>query len=159
MDSEIKNLGELEEIVRKEKENHKKIVFTNGCYDILHKGHIYLLRTAAELGDILIVAINSDKSVRNFKGKNRPKNNEIDRAYVLAAIKGVDYVIIFYEDAPLNLLERLKPDINVKGGSALPERVREEKLIMDSYGGKIVSFPLIRGYSTTKVIDRIKNGS
>lgn len=103
-----------------------------------------------------MVALNSDKSVKKFKGDDRPKNNELDRAYVVSGFKGVDYVIIFDEDKPLELLRMLKPDINIKGGAAVPERVEEEKQIMEGYGGKIISLPLIEGYSTTRIIDDIK---
>ena len=152
-----RDLWGLEKIVEKKKSKGNTVVFTNGCYDILHKGHFYVLEKAAKLGDILIVALNSDESVRKFKGEDRPKYNELDRAYVMKRIKGVDYVTIFNEDTPLNLLERLKPDINVKGGRAIPKRVEKEKLVMDKYGGEIVNLPLVRGYSTTKLIDRIKN--
>ena len=155
---ELKKLGELEEIVQEERERGKKIVFTNGCFDILHKGHRYLLTKAPEYGDVFIVALNSDKSVKKFKGDDRPRNNELDRAYVVSGFKGVDYVIIFDEDNPLNLLKTLKPDFNIKGGAAIPERVEKEKSIMDSYGGKIVNLPLIEGYSTTRVIEEIRNG-
>jgi D-glycero-beta-D-manno-heptose 1-phosphate adenylyltransferase len=155
---ELKDLFELEKIVELEKKKGKKIVFTNGCFDILHKGHRYILTEAAKYGDIFIVALNSDKSVKKFKGDDRPKNNELDRAYLVSGFKGVDYVIIFDEDKPLELLRRLKPDINIKGGAAIPERVEEEKQIMDNYGGKIVNLPLIEGYSTTRVIQEISNG-
>ena len=155
---ELKDLFELEKIVGEEKKKGRKIVFTNGCFDILHKGHRYILTEAAKYGDIFIVALNSDKSVKKFKGDDRPKNNELDRAYVVSGFKGVDYVTIFNEDKPLELLRRLKPDINIKGGAAIPERVEEEKQIMDSCGGKIVNLPLIEGYSTTRVINDIRNG-
>ncbi len=158
MGSEIKNLSELEEIVRKEKENNKKIVFTNGCFDILHKGHFYVLEQASKLGDVLIVALNSDNSIKRLKGEDRPKYNELDRAYVIKRIKGVDYVTIFYEDTPIELLKILQPDINVKGGASVPERVADEKKVMDSYGGEIIYIPLVEGYSSTKVIDKIRNG-
>ncbi|HJX50368.1 MAG TPA: adenylyltransferase/cytidyltransferase family protein [Candidatus Nanoarchaeia archaeon] len=153
---ELKELKELAEIIKEEKKKGKKIIFTNGCFDILHKGHRYILTEAAKYGDIFIVALNSDKSVKKFKGDDRPKNKELDRAYVVSGFKGVDYVIIFNEDKPLELLRRLKPDINVKGGAAIPERVEEEKQIMGSYGGKIINLPLVEGYSTTKMIDEIR---
>ncbi len=154
----LRTLEELAEIVEEEKKRGKKIVFTNGCFDILHKGHRYILTEAAKYGDIFIVALNSDKSVKKFKGDDRPKNNELDRAYVVSGFKGVDYVTIFDEDKPLEILRRIKPDTNIKGGAAIPERVEEEKHVMDSYGGKIVNLPLIEGYSTTRIIEGIRNG-
>ena len=153
----LKNACDLEKIVNRKRAKNKKIVFTNGCYDIIHKGHVHLLQEASKLGDVLIVGLNSDASVRRFKGQERPKNKQLDRAFVVGGIKGVDYVVIFEEDTPLNLLEILKPDICVKGGAYLPERVAKEKEIIDKYGGEIRFFPLMKGYSTTGIIGRIKN--
>ena len=153
---ELKTLDELEKIVQEEKRKGNRIVFTNGCFDILHKGHRYILTEAAKYGEILIVALNSDKSVRKFKGEGRPTNKELDRAYVVSGF-GVDYVIIFDEDKPLNLLRRLQPDIVIKGGAGIPERVEEEKQIIESYGGKLITLPLVEGYSTTGMIAKIKN--
>lgn len=153
---ELKDINELEGIIQAEKAKGKKIVFTNGCFDVLHRGHRYILTEAAKYGDIFIVALNSDNSVRRLKGNDRPKNNELDRAYVVSGFKGVDYVIIFDDDTPLNILKRLKPDINIKGGAAIPERVEKEKEVMDGYGGKIINLALIEGYSTTKIIEDIK---
>jgi glycerol-3-phosphate cytidylyltransferase len=153
---ELKDLEKLTELVQEEKKKGKKIVFTNGCYDVLHRGHRYILTEASKYGDIFIVALNSDNSVKRLKGEDRPKNNELDRAYVVSGFKGVDYVIIFNEDEPLELLKKLKPDINIKGGSAIPGKVAKEKQIMDDYGGRIINLPLVEGYSTTRIIDEIK---
>jgi len=153
---ELKTLDELEIIIQEEKKKGKKIVFTNGCYDILHKGHRYILTEASKYGDVFIVALNSDSSVKRLKGEDRPKNKELDRAYIVSGFKGVDYVIVFNEDSPLELLKKLKPDINIKGGAAIPQRVKKEKQAMDEYGGKIINLPLVEGYSTTKIIDIIK---
>lgn len=155
---DYRDLEKLIEIVKREKKNNKKIVFTNGCYDVLHKGHVYVLQKASEFGNVLVVGLNSDKSIKRLKGEDRPKNPELDRAYVVEGIKGVDYVIIFEEDTPLNLLEKLKPDFNIKGGASIPERVAKEKQVMDSYGGNIIYIPLVEGYSTTKIINDIKKG-
>jgi len=154
---ELKDLEGLEKIIRKEKIKGKKIVFTNGCFDILHSGHRYILTEASKYGDVVIVALNSDSSVKRLKGDDRPKNNELDRAYVISGFKGVDYVIIFGEDTPLNLLRRLQPDIVIKGGAAIPERVEEERQIIEGYGGRIVNLPLVNGYSTTGIIAKIKS--
>ena len=153
---ELKELEELTEIIQKEKKKGKRIVFTNGCYDVLHRGHRYILTEASKYGDIFIVALNSDDSIKKLKGDDRPKNKELDRAYVVSGFKGVDYVIIFNEDNPLELLKKLKPDINIKGGAAIPEKVEKEKQIMDDYGGKIINLPLVEGYSKTKIIDEIR---
>ena len=154
---ELKTLDELEIIIQEEKKKGKKIVFTNGCYDILHKGHRYILTEASKYGDVFIVALNSDSSIKRLKGEDRPKNKELDRAYIVSGFKGVDYVIIFNEDSPLELLKKIKPDINIKGGAAIPERVEKEKQAMDEYGGKIINLPLIEGYSTTRMIEIIND--
>ncbi len=149
-------LDKLKKITGYHKEEGKTIVFTNGCYDVLHPGHIKTLKEASEYGDILVVAINSDRSVREFKGNGRPINNESDRAYTVGNINGVNYVTVFDEDDPLNLLTILKPDILVKGGNPILERVQEEKTLVESYGGKLVTLPLMEGYSTTETIKKIK---
>jgi len=153
---ELKTLDELKIIIQEEKKKGKKIVFTNGCYDILHKGHRYILTEASKYGDIFIVALNSDSSVKRLKGEDRPQNNELDRAYVISGFKGVDYVLIFNEDSPLEVLKKLKPDINIKGGAAIHEKIEKEKQVMNEYGGEIINLPLIEGYSTSKTIDIIK---
>lgn len=152
----LKTLNELKEIVGQARKEGKKIVFTNGCYDIIHRGHVHILQEIAKLGDIFIVAINSDESVRKFKGYPRPFNNEKNRAFVAGGIKGVNYVIIFNEDNPLELLRVLKPDIHAKGGAGICERVKQEKELVESYGGKMVLLDLIEGYSSSDVIERIK---
>lgn len=152
----LKTLGELKKIVEQARRENKKIVLTNGCYDIIHKGHIFILREMAKLGDIFIVAINSDESVRKFKGFPRPYNNEKDRAFVVGGIKGVDYVLIFNEDNPLEIIRILKPDVHVKGGAGLCERIRAERELVESYGGKMVCLELIDSYSSTDVVEKIK---
>lgn len=156
---ELRTLNQLERIVKREKRKGKTIGFTNGCYDVLHKGHFYIVNAGSEFSDIFIVALNSDESVRKLKSKEgdeRPKYKQIDRAYCISKIKGVDYVIIFDDDNPLKLLKRLKPDFNIKGGSAIPEKVALEKQIMDEYGGNIINLPLIEGYSSTSTIGNIR---
>ncbi len=152
----IKNLEELKEIVELARSHGKKIVTTNGCYDIIHKGHVYILQEMAKLGDVFIVAINSDESVKKFKGDGRPFNNELDRALVVGGIKGVDYVIIFNQDSPLELLKQLKPDVHAKGGAGLCERINQEKELIESWGGKMVLLELIKGYSSSNVVDKIR---
>ena len=152
----LKTLEELKEIVEQARKEGKNIVTTNGCYDIIHKGHIHILKEMSKLGDIFIVAINSDESVRKFKGFPKPYNNEKDRAFVIGHIKGVDYVIIFNDDNPLEILKTLKPEVHTKGGAGLCERIREEKELIEGYGGKMICLDLIEGYSTSDVIEKIK---
>jgi D-beta-D-heptose 7-phosphate kinase/D-beta-D-heptose 1-phosphate adenosyltransferase len=129
----------------------QRVVFTNGCFDILHVGHIKLLHAAAAEGDRLIVGLNSDRSVKRLKGKSRPIVPEEERAALLSSIKGVDIVIIFDEGTPINLIRGLKPDILVKGGDYTPETVVGHEIVEQS-GGRVVIVPLIDGVSTTKVI-------
>jgi D-beta-D-heptose 7-phosphate kinase/D-beta-D-heptose 1-phosphate adenosyltransferase len=135
-------------------QERKKIVFTNGCFDILHFGHVDYLRKAASLGDILVVGLNSDASVRRLKGTDRPINGEEDRASLLAALEFVDYVVIFDEDTPYELIGDLQPDILAKGADYRPEEVIGRDLV-ESRGGSLVLLPLIEGKSTTAVIEHI----
>ena len=132
----------------------KKIVFTNGCFDILHMGHVKYLQQAKSLGDILIVGVNSDASVRKLKGELRPIMSEKERAEVIAALECVDYVVIFPEMTPENLIRVVKPDIHVKGGDWKIEQIPEANLVQ-SYGGKVVIVDEIEGYSTSEIIRRI----
>lgn len=134
----------------------KKIVFTNGCFDILHVGHIRYLRQAAELGDILVVGLNSDASVKRLKGENRPINSEYDRAELLASLEFVNYIVIFEEDTPYELIKQIKPDVLVKGSDYAPEDV-VGKDIVESYGGKLMLIDFVNGKSTTGIIHRIRN--
>jgi rfaE bifunctional protein nucleotidyltransferase chain/domain len=129
----------------------KKIIFTNGCFDIIHRGHIEYLYKAKQTGDILIVGLNSDISVRRLKGEKRPINDEYARAIVLAALYFVDYVIIFNEDTPLNLIKHIKPHILVKGGDYKVEDIVGNKFVKE-YGGDVIILPLVMGYSTTNII-------
>lgn len=133
----------------------KRIVFTNGCFDVLHIGHVQCLREAAALGDVMIVAINDDASVRKIKGKTRPINNQDDRAEVLAALECVDYVLLFSESTPTNLLKRIKPDVLVKGGDYKPSQVVGAKLVK-SWGGKVKVVKLAPGKSTSNLIEKMK---
>lgn len=130
----------------------KKIVFTNGCFDILHVGHIRYLQQASKLGDILIVGLNSDASVRKLKGKNRPVNSEEDRAEMLSVLGFIDYVVVFEEDTPYNLIKVVQPDVLVKGGDYRPEDV-VGKDIVESRGGKVQILQYIEGKSTTGIIN------
>ncbi len=138
-----------------EKHGNKTVVFTNGCFDILHRGHVEYLVRAADLADIFVIAINSDQSVRKLKGMSRPINAEMDRALVLAAMQFVDYVTIFSEETPNRILSILQPDIHTKGGDYRPEDL-PERSVVESYGGRIVILPFVSGYSTTSILERGK---
>jgi rfaE bifunctional protein nucleotidyltransferase chain/domain len=136
--------------------NKKKVVFTNGCFDILHSGHVRYLQKAKSFGDILIVGLNSDASIRRIKGPSRPINSQKDRATVLCALACVDYVVIFSAKTPQRLIEAIKPDVLVKGGDwALNDIVGKD--ILDEYGGAVRRVRLVKGRSTTNVIDKIRN--
>jgi len=138
-----------------EKNKNKKIVFTNGCFDILHRGHVAYLNEAKSLGDLLIVGINSDVSVKKLKGESRPINQELDRAYVLSQLKSVDFVEIFSDQTPLQLIEKIRPHILVKGGDWKIDQIVGAKEVI-SWGGEVYSLNFINGYSTTSTIQKIQ---
>lgn len=148
-----------EAIVRfgREKRNGKRIVFTNGCFDLLHPGHIRGFEQARALGDVLIVGLNSDASVRQLKGLARPIIPERERAEILAALESVDAVVIFDELTPREVISRLLPDVLVKGGDWPGDQIvgREE---VEAAGGRVVSIPLVPGYSTTAILQKIREG-
>lgn len=131
------------------------LVFTNGCFDIIHRGHVEYLNQAKSLGKSLIIGVNSDASVRRIKGEGRPINNESDRAFVLSNLKCVDAVIIFDEDTPYNLINALRPDFLVKGGDWKEEQIVGSDIVK-SYDGKVYSLKYVDSYSTTNIIDKIK---
>lgn len=133
-------------------ENHR-MVFTNGCFDLLHRGHIYYLARAREQGDLLVVGLNSDASVTRLKGPGRPLNSQQSRAEVLAALSVVDHVIIFSEDTPLKLINLLKPSVLVKGGDYRTEEIVGYSEVR-SWGGDVMTIPLLEGYSTTSMINK-----
>ncbi|MCF7799948.1 D-glycero-beta-D-manno-heptose 1-phosphate adenylyltransferase [Candidatus Babeliales bacterium] len=135
---------------------NKKIVFTNGCFDLLHSGHVYLLNKAKKMGDILVVAINTDESVKRFKGESRPIKNIEERAKIIAAINGVDFVVIFDQDTPKELVEYLKPDILVKGGDYKKEQVAGYDFMIKN-GGKVEIINFQKGYSTSNLIEKIQS--
>ncbi len=132
----------------------KKIVFTNGCFDIIHAGHVRYLTEARELGDLLFVGLNSDSSVRRLKGESRPINNEINRAEVLLGLKAVDYVSIFDEDTAEGIISEIKPDIYVKGGDYDLNNLPEAKIVQ-SYGGHVEFIKFVEGLSTTNIVQKI----
>lgn len=143
--------------VRSWQASGKSVVFTNGCFDLLHPGHIHILHEARALGDRLVVGLNSDASVRRLKGASRPILSERDRAALLSALADVDAVVLFSEDTPIDLITRLKPDILVKGDDYRIDQV-VGKQVVESYGGKVMLVPLLRGYSTTGIANRIQTG-
>lgn len=130
------------------------VVFTNGCFDILHPGHVDYLQRARALGACLVVGLNSDASVRRLKGPTRPVNDESSRALVLSALACVDFVVVFEEDTPYELIRDVAPDVLVKGGDWSVERIVGRDLV-EGAGGRVLSIPLLAGYSTTAVIERI----
>ncbi|WP_347358653.1 D-glycero-beta-D-manno-heptose 1-phosphate adenylyltransferase [Bdellovibrio sp.] len=131
----------------------KKIVFTNGCFDLLHVGHVRYLQEAQRLGDVLVVGVNSDASVKRLKGPTRPVQVENDRAEILAALGAVNFTVIFTEDTPENLIHKVKPDILVKGGDWKIDSIVGAPFVM-SYGGKVMSLQFVDGKSTTKLIEK-----
>ena len=135
------------------REGGARIVFTNGCFDILHAGHVSYLMAARALGDILILGLNSDASVHRLKGETRPVNSEADRAEVVGALKSVDYVVIFGEDTAEDLIAKVQPAVYAKGGDYTLETLPEARIV-ESYGGEVAFIPLVEGKSTTNIIAR-----
>ncbi|MBP5200383.1 MAG: D-glycero-beta-D-manno-heptose 1-phosphate adenylyltransferase [Schwartzia sp.] len=134
------------------------VVFTNGCFDVLHAGHVRYLKQAREKGDFLVVGLNSDASVRRLKGEGRPVNTEEDRAEVLDSLRAVDVVTFFGEPTAEELVRIVRPDVYVKGGDYTMETLPEGKIVQE-YGGRVEFVPLVEGRSTTNVIERIRNGA
>jgi D-beta-D-heptose 7-phosphate kinase/D-beta-D-heptose 1-phosphate adenosyltransferase len=134
----------------------KTIAFTNGCFDILHEGHIFSLSQAAKEADLLIVGVNSDASVKRLKGNNRPINHEQSRALILASLAIVDAVVIFEEDTPLQLIKAILPDVLIKGGDYTVEQIVGAKEVI-AQGGKVIINPIVDGYSTSGIIQQIKS--
>src|SRR5260221_7320987 len=154
----IMSQDELIQVTAREKRSGRRVVFTNGCFDLLHPGHVRCLAEARALGDVLVVAINSDRSVRGNKGLERPLVTEQDRAEVLAALSSVDYVTIFDEPTPRDLIARVLPSVLVKGSDWGSNDVvgREE---VEAAGGRVVSIPLAPGYSTTSLLQKIRKAA
>ena len=136
------------------REGGARVVFTNGCFDILHAGHVRYLAAARALGDVLILGLNSDASVRRLKGETRPVNSEADRAEVVGALKSVDYVVIFGEDTAEDLIAKVQPAVYAKGGDYTLETLPEARIV-ESYGGEVTFIPLVAGKSTTGMIARM----
>lgn len=145
----------LSELIGLLKSNHQKIVFTNGCFDLLHPGHIEYLQKAKALGDVLFIGLNSDPSVKNIKGEKRPINNIHDRVTMLSALESVDFVVVFDEDTPLKLIQQVLPDFLIKGGDYSVKTIVGAEFVLD-YGGVVDTIPFKDGYSSTKLINKIK---
>ena len=137
------------------KRQGRKIVFTNGCFDVLHFGHVHYLLQARELGDILVIGLNSDDSVRRLKGPTRPINGEKERAFVLAALACVDYVVVFDEDTPKELIETVRPDVLVKGGDYTLDNIVGADFVTQN-GGTVTTIPFVEGFSSTRIIEKLK---
>jgi len=135
---------------------NQKLVFTNGCFDIVHRGHVQYLNEAKALGDILVIGLNSDESVRRLKGQSRPVVAQDDRAFLLTNLKCVDDVFIFEEDTPLNLIKKIRPDILVKGGDWKKSEIVGSKEVL-SWGGSVRSLSFVPSFSTTDIIEKINN--
>lgn len=153
----IVSLTEAKKIAQKLRREGKKIVFTNGCFDLLHIGHIRTFKFCKRHGDVLIVGLNSDASVRALKGKPRPLISEKERVEILSALSDVDYVIIFKTETPVPLIETLKPDVHVKGGDYKNVKMLPEYAVVKHYGGKVILAPEIKNKSTTDMIKRIQH--
>ena len=151
----MKSLDELRSIAVQARRDGKAIVFTNGCFDLLHRGHVHVLREAKALGDILIVALNSDRSVREIKGPKRPVLPESDRVELVAALEMVDYVALFDEPDPHEMIAALRPNVLVKGGDWGAEEIVGSDIVKQD-GGKVAVIPYLKGFSTTEIIERIR---
>jgi D-beta-D-heptose 7-phosphate kinase/D-beta-D-heptose 1-phosphate adenosyltransferase len=154
----LKSLEEIKTIVVDARTNGKKVAFTNGCFDLLHRGHVHVLRAARACADLLIVGINSDQSVKQIKGPTRPVLPESDRCELLGAMEMVDFVVLFNEPDPHNLISAIRPDVLVKGGDWHTEKIIGSDMVEEA-GGRVVVVPYIKGFSTTEIIERIKNSN
>jgi D-glycero-beta-D-manno-heptose 1-phosphate adenylyltransferase len=155
MSGKVVSMGELRRERERLRAGGRRLVFTNGCFDILHVGHVRYLAQARALGDALVVAVNSDRSVRELKGAGRPVMSEAERAELLAALESVDYVTVFDDESPRRLIAEVLPDVLVKGGDYQLDEIhgREE---VEAAGGRVLSLPFIEGASTSSIIERVK---
>lgn len=152
--SKIVGFSEIRELVSMWKSEGKRIVFTNGCFDVLHFGHISYLAEAKELGDKLVIGLNSDASVKRLKGETRPINGQMERATLLAALSFVDAVVVFDEDTPEKLIKEVRPDCLVKGGDYTFETIVGAEFV-SSYGGNVITIPLVENFSSSLIIKRL----
>jgi D-glycero-beta-D-manno-heptose 1-phosphate adenylyltransferase len=156
LNKKIQTFDQIAASTRRWQSANKTVVFTNGCFDILHYGHIHYLADAKKLGDKLIVGLNSAASVRRLKGEHRPINDELTRQYLLAALEMVDAVVVFETDTPLDLICHIAPDILVKGGDWRPDQIVGSEFVLKN-GGKVMSLPFVEGYSTTNIEAKIRS--
>lgn len=154
----LKSLEQIKAIVLGARSNGKRIAFTNGCFDLLHRGHVHVLREARACADLLIVGINSDESVKQIKGPTRPVLPELDRCELLGAMEMVDFVILFNDPDPYNLIAAIRPDVLVKGGDWNSGKIIGADLVEEA-GGSVMVVPYIKGFSTTEIIERITNSN
>jgi rfaE bifunctional protein nucleotidyltransferase chain/domain len=152
----VRSLDELKTLTAAARTHGKIVVFTNGCFDLLHRGHLHLLREAKALGDLLVVAVNSDRSIQTLKGPSRPIVTESHRLELIAALEMVDYVLLFDAPDPYAIISILRPDVLVKGGDWSAEEVVGRDLVEKS-GGKVVRVPYLKGFSTTDIIAKIRS--
>ena len=158
MNPKLRSKETLKRLIGRLKERGKKIVFTNGCFDILHAGHVAYLEKAKKLGDVLILGLNSDLSTRRLKGPGRPVNPQLDRARVLSGLQCVDYICLFNEDTPVKLILAFRPNVLVKGADWSVSSITGAREAL-SWGGKVVRIPLLKGRSTTNILKKVKRGS
>jgi rfaE bifunctional protein nucleotidyltransferase chain/domain len=158
-DNQQRQLSELLSLRAAYSRSGRTVAWTNGCFDLLHSGHVRSLQTAAALADVLLVGVNSDESVRRLKGPGRPILPQEDRVALLAALECVDHVVVFNDDTPEAILEMLKPDLHVKGADYAPPHGKPipEQAIVERYGGRVVFLPLVEGISTSEIIRRIQH--
>ena len=152
--NELKTIDEIKAIRKKIKSENKKVVFTNGCFDLIHAGHVDYLSKAKALGDVLIVGLNSDASIKRIKGEKRPILNEPERAFIISNLKPVDYIVIFEEDTPAKLIEEIVPDILVKGADWSIENIVGRNVV-EANGGEVKTIEFVNDQSTTKIINSI----
>lgn len=156
MPEKLKSLGELAAIAAAARANGQTVVFTNGCFDLLHRGHVHTLRQAKAAGDLLIVAVNSDRSVKSIKTAQRPILPETDRIELIAAMEMVDYVILFDDPDPYQLIAAIKPQVLAKGGDWSSAEIIGADIVQAA-GGRVALIPYLKGFSTTEIIERIRN--
>jgi rfaE bifunctional protein nucleotidyltransferase chain/domain len=152
----LKTLDEAAAIAARARKNGKSVVFTNGCFDLLHRGHVHTLRQAKATGDLLIVGINSDRSVKSIKGAARPILPETDRVELIAAMEMVDYVVLFDEPDPYQVIAAIKPNVLAKGGDWSTDKIVGADIVAQN-GGRVEVIPYLQGFSTTEIIERIRN--
>ena len=153
--SKIYSLSDLKIKSDKWKGKEKKVVFTNGCFDLIHRGHLEVLANTADLGDKLIIGLNSDSSIKYLKGKNRPIMDEISRAILLASLQFVDAIVFFSDETPYKLIETLVPDVLAKGGDYKVTEIAGREVVLEN-GGEVILVPFIHGFSSTNIVEKIK---